>query len=257
MKSRVLLLAIALVLAAFGAIAVLSYVNGADSRAVKGKRPVNVLVAKSLIPAGTMGARLRTGSLLEQVRMPAETVPPDALGSIDAGLDQLALTAELQPRQLVLRGMFGKPAGSTGGLSIPEGKLAVTVPVTVPGGVAGHVQPGTQVAIFDSYNLLEGKNVPAGDKLAEQHAYNRATKVLLPRIQVLSVGARKEQGAEDGKKKADNPSGDTMLVTVAVGQGEAEKLVHGTQTGSLYLALLTDSTDVRPGAGVDNYTLFR
>lgn len=257
MKSRVLVLALALVLAAFGTVAVLAYVSGADSRAVKGKRPVSVLVAKSRVPAGTPGARLRAGTLLEQVRMPAETVPADALGSIDAGLDQLVLTAELQPRQLVLRGMFGKPAGSTGGLSIPEGKLAVSVPVTIEANVAGHVQPGTQVAIFDSFNVLEGKNgVPAGDHLADQHAYNRATRVLLPRIQVIAVGAHQEPVAE-GEKKAKSPSGDTMLVTLAAGQGEAEKLVQGVQTGSLYLALLTDSTDVRPGAGVDNYTLFR
>lgn len=256
MKSRMLVLVAALTLAALGAIAVLSYVSGADTRAIKGKKAVQVLVAKKRIPAGTTGARLRTEALLEQVRMPAQTVPADALGSIDGGLDALVLSGDLQPRQLLLRGMFGRPERSTGGLAIPDGKLAVAVPVTVAAGIAGHVQAGTHVAVFDSFNIMKGKDgVPSGDHLADQHQYNRATRVLLPRIQVLAVGTPKVTDASGAEKPA-AASGETLLVTMAANQSEAERLVHGAQTGTLYLALLTDSTDVRQGSGVDNYSLF-
>lgn len=256
MKSRVLLFVAALALAGLGAAAIMAYVSGADERAVAGKRAVEVLVAAKAIPAGTSGERLRTGGYTERVRMPADTVPADALGALNAETDALAVTAEIKPRQLLLRGLLGRPQRTTGGLSVPDGKLAVTVEVTVAAGVAGYVRPGTQVAVFDTFNVLKGRpGVPSGDRLAESADNNRSTRVLLPRVQVLAVGQRPAAVAEEAEAKAD--VGRTMPVTVAVNQAEAERLVHAAQTGTLYLGLLTDSADVRPGPGVDNPTLFR
>jgi hypothetical protein len=46
-----------------------------------------------------------------------------------------------------------------------------------------------------------------------------------------------------------------LLLTVAVNQSEAERLIEGLSHGTLYLALLTDSVEVNPGAGVDNVDL--
>jgi hypothetical protein len=45
-------------------------------------------------------------------------------------------------------------------------------------------------------------------------------------------------------------------VTVAVDQGQAEKLIHGIQAGVLYLALLGDNTSLESSAGVNNVSLF-
>ncbi|GAA3167730.1 hypothetical protein GCM10010466_67880 [Planomonospora alba] len=255
MRSRLLLLLAALLLAGAGTAAVLAYVSGAESRALEGKRAVTVLVAAERIPAGTTGERIRSGGYTEQLRVPAETVPADALGALDAALDTLRVTADVQPRQLLLRGMFAAPSPAAGGLEIPEGKLAVAVELSAAADVAGYVRPGTQVAVFDTFNVLEGEpGVPTGDRLAEGRTTNRATRVLLPRVQVLAVGPRPAtaEAAEAGQEVER-----TLLVTVAVNQDEAERLVHAAQTGTLYLGLLTDTTDVGPGAGVDNRSLFR
>lgn len=46
------------------------------------------------------------------------------------------------------------------------------------------------------------------------------------------------------------------MVTVAVTDEEATRLVHALRTSSLYLALVTDDSDVNPGGGVDNHSLF-
>ncbi|GIH81007.1 hypothetical protein Plo01_74360 [Planobispora longispora] len=249
----------ALVLGLGGAAAVLVYVSGAESRALEGKKAVSVLVAKDRIPAGTTGERVRSGELTELVRMPAESVPADALGALDAATDKLVLTSGLQPRQLLLRGMFAAPERATGGLTIPEGKLAITVEMTVAAEVAGYVRPDTQVVVFDTFNVLEGRDgVPAGDRLAEGADTNKATRVLLPRVQVLAVGPRRAvpaEGADAAEQEQEKER--TVLVTVAVNQAEAERLVHGAQTGTLYLGLLTDTADVAPGPGVDNHSLFR
>ncbi|MFC4058824.1 Flp pilus assembly protein CpaB [Planomonospora corallina] len=258
MRSRLLMLLAALLLAGAGTAAVLAYVSGAESRALEGKRAVTVLVAAERIPAGTTGERVRSGGYTEQVRMPAETVPADALGALDAALDTLQVTADVQPRQLLLRGMFAAPSPAAGGLEIPEGKLAVAVELSAAADVAGYVRPGTQVAVFDTFNVLKGEpGVPSGDRLAEGHTTDRATRVLLPRVQVLAVGPRPATAETGEAAEAEQEVERTLLVTVAVNQDEAERLVHAAQTGTLYLGLLTDTTDVGPGAGVDNRSLFR
>ncbi|TQS40723.1 Flp pilus assembly protein CpaB [Cryptosporangium phraense] len=245
MRRRLLALALAFVLALLGCVGILAYVGGADDRAVAGKKPVEVLVASTLLPAGTTGAELRNSGKLKTVQMPAETVPSDALGTIPAGLDNLALTADVQPSQLLLRGALGRKQTSTGGLTIPAGKLAVSVDMTGASRVAGYVRPGSEVAVFYTYKPTadeanSGTVTTDADKVT-------ATRVLLPRVQVLAIG-------EAGAVKA---SSDMIAVTLATTQTDAERLVQASQTGTLSLGLLNDAVTVEPGSGVDTDTLFR
>jgi pilus assembly protein CpaB len=79
---------------------------------------------------------------------------------------------------------------------------------------------------------------------------------------VIAVGANGPGGETSAKVATDDaspgaaPQTGTVLVTVAVSQREAERLVHAAQTGMLYLALLTESSHLTPGPGVDNHSLF-
>lgn len=269
MKRRFLAVLVALALALLGSLAVVAYVRSADERALAGREAVRVLVATKVVPAGTSAAQLRTGGFVERVVMPAETVPADALGELDKALDSLVLTAELKPRQLLLRGMFDESAGVTGGLAVPDGRLAVSVEVTAAGQVAGFVRPGSKVAIFDTFTMQSGRGrIPSGDGLTSRSDANHATRVVLPRVDVIAVGERGTEGAAtsapspgaeqesgtEGSGKA--KSGVSVMITVAVNQQEAEKLIHVAQTGVLYLALLDDNTQIEPGPGIDNNSLF-
>ncbi|RZU54127.1 pilus assembly protein CpaB [Krasilnikovia cinnamomea] len=270
MRRRLLAVLVAAVLAGIGCIAVVAYVRGADQRALAGRQAVWVLISTQRIPAGTSAAAIRGGGYTERVAMPAETVPSTALGQLDAQLDTLVLTADLPPSQLVLRGMFAESSEVTGGLPVPDGKLAVSVQMTAAGRVAGYVRPGSRVAVFSTFTMREGRGrVPAGDGLSSGHDYNQATRVLLPRVEVIGVGERGVSGAAtagdtaaaaDGSGESGSGSaakaGVTMLVTVAVSQQEAAKLVHVSLTGTLSLALLDDTATVEPDAGIDNNTLF-
>lgn len=267
MKRTILAVLVAAVLALIGCAAVLLYVKGADNRALDGKKAVMVLIASKRVPAGTTGAEVKNGGYVERVKMPKSTVPADAIDQIDASLDELALSSDLQPRQLVLRGLFGQPATVTGGLNIPDGKVAVTVPVLTSAGTA-FLQPGSKIAIYDTYTLLEGKKgEPAGAKIESEHTMNHNTKLLLPKVEVIATGIGGKIVASNTDKKddasatsdAEDSSADTAemtLVTVAATQDEAERLIHVAQTGTLYIALLDDSSNLQPGPGVDNSTLF-
>jgi pilus assembly protein CpaB len=263
MRRRILAALVALALAAVGCLAVLAYVHAADTRALAGREAAWVLVATRRVPAGTTAAAIREQGYVERVAMPASTVPKDALGSLDSAFDALALTGDVQAGQLLLRGMFGESARLSGGLALPEGKLAVSVEMTAAARVAGYVRPGSKVAVFDTFTMREGKGrVPVGGQSLA--GANQATRVLLPRLEVIAVGERGTAGAATsvpaataapGANGTASPS-TTMLITVAVSQDEAERLVHAAQTGTLYLALLDDTAKIEPGQGVDNNTLF-
>lgn len=273
MKRTVLSLLVAVVLGLVGSAAVLLYVKGADSRAVAGKKAVQVLMASKLVPAGTTGAQLKSDGLVELVTMPASTVPEDALRSIEADLESLALSAELKPRQLVLRGMFEPPSESGGGLRIPDGKVAVTIPVVNNAGTI-FLQPGSKIAVYNTFTTVDSTNkTPAGAKIELDHLMNHNTRLVLPNVEVLALGAPGQVIASNAQapqtaadKAADvvtsdsakaDTSGTSTLVTLAATQDEAERLIHVAQTGTIYIVLLDDSSKLQPGPGVDNSTLFK
>jgi pilus assembly protein CpaB len=261
MSRRVLLIGSALLLAVLGTVAVLAYVGRADTRALAGKRAVTVLVAAKKVSAGTSAQDADRDGLFKTEQMPAETVPADTLDGVDSAVAGLVAGADIEAGQLVRRPMFVAKKQQTGGLDIPDGKIAVTVAVGAPQEVAGYLQTGSKIAIFDTFNTMEGAGrTPAGDGLTKQHNYVQATRLLLTGVKVLSIGAASASTTDgsSGRALAAGTTGgtDTVLVTVAVNQVEAEKLVHGAQTGALYLALLTDTSKTEPGDGVDNHTVF-
>ena len=122
----------------------------------------------------------------------------------------------------------------------------MTVETGAPEQVAGYVQRGSQVVIFLTYTVVQ----PNGTKTNIER-----TRVLLPRVEVLAVGtyqsARSATGTTTGSAGSAARSGSVML-TVAVSQADAERLIEGLSHGTLYLGLLTDSVQVSPGGGVDN-----
>jgi len=255
MTRRIIGVLLAIILAVVGTAAVLFYVHTVRGSVASGQRAVKVLVATERIPAGTTGEHLRDRSLVEEITMPASSVPSDALAAIPTDLNDLVVTADVQPSQLIMRGMFGQPTTLSGGLTIPEGKVAVTVQVGIPQQVAGYVRPGSQIAIFDTFTTGSGSS-------ANANANQKATRVLLPRVEVIATGAFFTDGSTSSDQQADGgvtgqrAGGQTMVVTVAVTQPEAERLIQATQTGALYFALLTDSSDVKPGPGVTNASMF-
>ena len=273
MRRRLVAALAALMLAAVACVAVVAYVRVADRRAIAGQEAVWTLVATKRIPVGTTGAQIRDGGYTRRTAMPAAAVPQDAVAAIDDQLAALAVTADLQSSQLLLRGMFGDSTRVSGGLAMPEGKMAVSVELTAAARVAGFVRPGSKVAVFDTFTVRDGKGrVPSGARLSDNYEYNHATRVLLPRVEVLAVGEHGTAGAATsasaagtdtakdaagtGTAKDAAKAGVPVLVTLIADQDEAGKLIHASLTGTLSFALLDDTAAITPGAGVDNDTLF-
>ena len=248
MKRSVLIIGLAVVLAAVGALSVLYYVRQADARALAGKQAVRVLVAAQRVPAGTTAAAAEAAGLLRAEPMPAESVPADALGRIGSDVASLVAGADLQPGQLVLRSLFVTHVPASTGLPIPDGKVAVTVALGATQQVAGYVHAGSTVAVFDT----------RGAAVTPDTEGTATTHVLLPKVEVLAVGAAPAAGqpaAQSTSNSAAAPNGGQIMLTFAVDTTQAERLILASQTGSLHLALLTDRSAVTPGARLDTTSL--
>jgi pilus assembly protein CpaB len=244
MKRRALTIALAVLLAILGTGGVFAYVSKANARALAGQQAVTVLIARQLIPAGTSASAAQAQGLLGTERLPSSSVPADALTAITPAVSALVTDAAVQPGQLLLRPMLVASVQDTSGLAIPHGMFAVSLQFCVPEAVAGHVHPGSQVAVFST-------TVPATATINGQaactgsHTYVGAqtvtTKLMLPKVTVLSVG--QGSGAQGGPSSRSNSgSGQNVgLITVAVNEAEATQLIQLSENGLPYLALLAGS----------------
>ena len=265
MTRRILAVLISVVLAIVGTAAVFLYVRTADARATAGKQARVVVIVDKQIPAGMTGRALRANAYVRTANMPAETVPEGAISEIGADLESLIVTATVQPGQLLLRAMFGQPTDTTGGIRIPDGMIAIAAKVKASVFGPGAVRAGAKVAIFYTYTPLDDahRNVASGAGLEKGHAINSVTRLLLNKVEVIAVsGPATQTNNGDGKSNASNQtssssSGD-VVVTFAVTQVDAERLAHAVAIGGeLNVALLSDTSDMKPDAGVDNRSLFQ
>jgi pilus assembly protein CpaB len=244
---------LAILLAVLGTAGVLAYVHKADSRALNGLRPVSVLVAQGQIPAGTSADSAQQQGLLRSEMLPASAVPLNAVRSITGGLGSLVMSALVPSGQLLLRPMLVTAAQATGGVALPAGMLAVSVNLCLPEAVAENIGPGSEVEVLDT--VAPGGNLTAAPNCLGPHTQQDNghvhTVVLLPRVQVLSIGiaggaSRAASATTTGvfSRNATDPASSSssqpgnVLVTLAVTQSAALRLVQITEAGLPYLALL-------------------
>lgn len=243
MKRRVGLLSAAIVVALFGTLAVYAYVNRVEAKTVNANAPVNVLVAAAQIPTGTTGATLAQSKLASLQAVPRKNVPAGALTEL-SGVTNKQLASDVFPGEVLLAAKFtDREQARTGALAIPGNKLAVSVQLDDPQRVAGFVVPGSQVAVFDTADSDSGTDGTT------------RTGVILPRVQVIAVGPSTLQA--NGSTGAGQQQTPTAILTVALTQGQAERLVLAQETGSLYLGLLSDRSDVSAGEGVTTDNLYK
>ncbi len=265
MSRRVGLLMAALVVALMGTAAVFSYVTRVEARALSGAEPVNVLVASEQIPSGTSAAAAIKRELVQLTSMPRRSVPEGALSSLEE-VGRQTLISDVFAGEVLLRAKFADQTARTGELLIPKDRIAVSVELADPQRVAGFVIPGSEVAVFatvtkSSASATATATEDGGSTKVDVEAEmdEKETRLLLPRISVIAVGPstlrpRAKSSEDEGGGKEDSVP--TTVLTVAVTQSEAEKLVHGTQTGELYLGLLNSTSKTQSGTGVSNKTLF-
>jgi pilus assembly protein CpaB len=245
MGRRTVLLIAALVVAALGTVLIFVYVKNADDRAQADAAPVDVLVATQDVAAGTTAADASNAGAFEIQEVPTSAAAQGALTDISIISDQVAL-APIFPGQQILAQMFGAP-GSETGLNVPKDKLAISVQLGDPERVAGFVAPGSDVAIFATVAATGAT------------ATGESTQVLLPKVEVIGVGATSlstQTVTTDTGEQTTEEIPRTIL-TLAVDQKEAQRVINAQSAGSLYFGLLGDEAKVRTGSPTTSQNLFR
>lgn len=277
MKRRIVLVAAALVLSLIGVTVVRSYVGKADARAVSALDPVQAYVAQGAIPSGTSLKTVVSLGLAKLETLPRKTVPAGVLIQATPALSGLVATGTIPAGSLLFQSAFGSRQLQQDGLPLPKGEMAVTISLGDSQRVGGFVKPGSDIAIFDSYNTLPGlgadgqpasgnHDTAAGDGLTLGATKEHVTRLLLARVSVIAIGSSvvgapaitTSSASGAGSNGSNQTAGSSnVLVTVALRQHDAEKLILASQTGTLYFALLNQDSQVAPDSGANNANLFQ
>lgn len=252
MGRRTVLLLVAVILAGLGTAMVFLYVQNADARAAKDQQLQRVLFAKRNVAAGTKVAAAQAAGAFELREVAANSVAPGALSDTTAITNKAALSQIIAGQQII-EGQFGD-VGESSALQIPEDKIAVAVQLEDPARVAGFVAPGNEVAVMFT---MEEPPQPAPGAAASTQPEG-FTRVLLPRVRVIAVGPTTlvptSTESQEGETATEQVS--KALITLAVDQTQAQRIVYAQTKGKLYFALLNDKSKVDAGTATDLENLF-
>ena len=264
MNRRLVGLVAAVLVAAAGTFILVTYVQGAESRALEGQETIEVLVVQRLIAKGTPAAAL--GDAVATELVPAKV---QAAGSVVdvAELEGLVASVDLLPGEQLVTARFQTPevfeVAQDQKVEVPAGLLQVTVELDAERALGGRLRPGETVAVvasFDPFRLgavEPGEINPSfleiqsgdedGDATQDAQSPN-STHLILRQILVTAVqeevragGASLEPADEEGPDPA--PEG-KILVTLAIDPESVERVVFTAEHGFLWLAKDPEGADL-------------
>jgi pilus assembly protein CpaB len=221
-------------LAIVGAILVVNYAQGADSRAVQGLEPVSVMVVQKAVPAGTPVASLT--AFVSSQELPGKAVSKTALNNLDGQAGKVTAVELLPGEQLVAERLIApEELKASGSVDIPEGLQEISFQLDPQRVVGGKLSPGDHVGVFIS--MKSGGVEAKADKETTQLAIH---KVLVTGVQRAPAATPSPQPAPSGS--AAGPAEDTslptglLLLTVAVNDVNASKIVFASEFATLWLS---------------------
>ncbi len=263
MKKRLLGFIGALVLALVGTTLLVSFVSGAEERALAGEEIVEVFVAAETIERGTFGEDI--ADLLTVEKVPVKVQVANAVAELEE-LEGLVAEVDLLPGEQITFDRFVEPTEISRyarTVPAPDGFLEMTMSLSPERVVGGSLQPGDSVAIVGSFEPFDIPeiNLPEGLELTlstteqlndlldlffqeNQFAADQTpntTHVLAHKVLVTHVQEEElPQDILDGDGEAVGstaiaPTGN-LLVTVAVDAPTLERIVFTKEFGLVWLA---------------------
>ena len=217
----------AIVLAIIGAVLIVTYAQGADQRAMEDMDPTGVLVVIKAVPAGSSLDIVRASVAVQQV--PATAVSKTALKNLDDSTGKVA-AVDLVPGEQLLKERLVDPADakSSSAAKVPAGLQEVTFELEPKMVVGGRLEAGDHVAIGFSFAGGADKSKPG----------EPTTQLSLRKVLVTAVQRAAQPTAKptDGTNPQDTtlPQG-SFMVTVAVSDVDASKIIYTNLNGSLWL----------------------
>ena len=257
MKSRLLVLAAAVILGVIAAVVTANYLRDTTARLTAEAEPVQVMVATTDVARGATAEEMLEAGALEVREIPRRYVADGAVSS-PAMITGKVLAIPLTAGEQVTAARFRYPSEVGLSYGIPEGFVAVSIPANDVKCVGGMLKPGDWVMVAVTFD--PGPEDPDAEADEEPTAQ---TRVLLPKVKVLAVGlttdtepqaaAPEESGGGGGVIGGSTTQTEQRVsntVTLALLPGDLEKLVFAEEKGSVWLALLpATATDIPETTG--------
>ncbi len=242
MRSRGLVVVLALILATLATVGVFLYSQGVKEDARSGGDLVTVVVSQVDVPANTDLNALIADGQFKSLEVPQDAVIVDAVTQISQLENQRNSVYIFAGEQIpVGRVQGGEVPG--GLLSIPEGYQALTVALDAPAAISGTLAGGDNITIYATFTgvnivKLNKKFEPVpGTGTVEPPRFD-TTVVLVPSVQVLRVIRESSGTAAVPGQVADQSASSAIQVILALTPLDAQKLVFTLNQGVPYLSLL-------------------
>jgi len=244
MRSRGLVVALALLLAIGATAAVFLYVNGVREDAKTGGDLVAVVVATQDIQANAELNPLIDAGAFTTANVPPETLAEGAITDVNDLRDQTTTFPILANEPIPLSRISSGEGVTGGSLGITSGHVGTSVRVDGPPGVGGHVTRGDSIVVYatfsgvkvfksfkDLVNEATNANPNAIAPAQTQTALPALTVTLIPTVKVLDVENPTE--STDGKT-----SEGQVTLTLDLLPEDSANLVYAAEQGSLWFGLL-------------------
>ena len=263
MKRKIIGIAVALVLAVIGTLALVAYVENAKDNAVQEEAQVMVFVVTDTIRQGATLSEVRSAVALTEI--PARLQAADAITDLDDVDDGLVAGVELLPGEQLLESRL-VDAASLVRVEVPEGLQELTLALSPERAVGADLEAGDLVGVvlsFEPFDIgvaqTDDTNPDSTDNPAAAQTPN-TTHLTLSNILVTGVQYSQEDSqrvsevqtaAADGETDAttlaatvDEAPGQQLLITLALSSAEVEQIVFAAEFGLIYLTGQNADTDI-------------
>lgn len=243
MRSRGLVVAIAIVLAVAAAAAVILYTQGVKEDAVRGGDLTPVIVSTQEIPANQQLDPLIDQGIFSEIQVPGDALVGGAVKDVEELRGVTTTTPILANEQISTSRLSSaeEPLNLTG---VSDGHLGVAIELDAPQGGIGNIQPGDQVQVFATYQgvkVIKGDIRrlinSAGGTAPPQVDLPDFTLTLIPTVRVLRIqnpAVDTETGRSDSSR---------IQVTLDLLPQDAQNLVFAQEKARVWLGLLPPGED--------------
>ena len=250
MRSRGLVVAIAVVLAVAAAAAVILYTQGVKEEARTGGELTTVIVSTQEIPANQLLDPLVEQGLFSEIEVPAEALVGGAITDVTQ-LEGVTTTTPILANEQISASRLSTSERPLNLIGVSEGHVGVAVELDAPQGGVGNIQPGDQVQVFATYTGVQAisgnlreliRN--AGSTTAQRKVdLPNFTLTLIPTVRVLRI-QNPSVDAETGRSDVSR-----IQVTLDLLPQDAQNLVFAQENARIWLGLLPpneEGTQPRP-----------
>jgi Flp pilus assembly protein CpaB len=244
MRSRGLVVAIAIVLAVAAAAAVVLYTQGVKEEAEEGGALTTVLVSTQEIPANQRLDPLIEDGLFTEIDVPANALVGGAVTDLSQ-LEGATTTTPILENEQISISRLSTAETNLNIVGVTEGHVGLAVELPSPQGGIGNIQPGDNVQVFATYNgvsLIPGNLRQYLTQATQPTNTGKRdvpdfTVTLIPTARVLRI-QNPEVDSESGRSDSSR-----IQITLDLLPEDAQNLVFAQENARVWLGLLPPGED--------------